>query len=258
MNVLHQIDAGVCEIRLNRPDKLNAITPPMWVALNEALDIAEADPGVRVVLFTGAGASFCAGADLNAFSADAMADGVPSGLDNPGGRFTARLPQVRKAMVAAVQGHVVGFGTSLVLQCDYVLAAPSARFLLPFVARGFVPEAGSSMSLPQRVGPLRAAQMMLGGEAVDAQTARDWALVTRVVEEAQLQQEAHAVAQRIAAQPPAALRRTRELLRQPSAEIAQQIRRESEAFSAQLGSEEVRIAIAAFLEKRKPDFSGCE
>lgn len=256
MNLVTSIEGGVCEIRLNRPDKLNAITPEMWVELNAAVDAAEADPSVRVLLFSGAGKAFCAGADLNAFSADSMSAGVPSGLDNPGGRFTARLPQIKQVMVAAVQGHAVGFGTTLLLQCDYVLAAPSARFSLPFVPRGFVPEAGSSLSLAQRVGPLRAAQMMLGAEPIDAATAQDWALVTRVVDEAQLLAEARAVAQRIAAMPPSALRRTRELLRHPSADIATQIERESVAFTEQLRSAEVKEAIAAFIDKRKPDFSG--
>lgn len=255
MNVLTAVENGVCEIRLDRPDKLNAITPAMWVELNAALDAAEADPRVRVILFSGAGRSFCAGADLSAFSADAMSAGVPSGLDNPGGRFTARLPDVDRVMVAAVQGHVVGFGMSLLLQCDYVLAAPSAKLALPFVSRGFVPEAGSSLSLPQRVGYLRAAQMMLAGEPVDAQTARDWALVTRICDETALRDEARAVAARIAAQAPAALRRTRELMRRPQATMAAQIERESEAFTEQLKSDEVREAVAAFLEKRKPDFS---
>lgn len=255
MNVVTAVENGVCEIRLDRPDKLNAITPAMWVELNAALDAAEADPRVRVILFSGAGRSFCAGADLSAFSADAMSAGVPSGLDNPGGRFTARLPDVDRVMVAAVQGHVVGFGMSLLLQCDYVLAAPSAKLALPFVSRGFVPEAGSSLSLPQRVGYLRAAQMMLAGEPVDAQTARDWALVTRICDETALRDEARAVAARIAAQAPAALRRTRELMRRPQATMAAQIERESEAFTEQLKSDEVREAVAAFLEKRKPDFS---
>lgn len=255
MNVQHSIADGVCEIRLNRPEKLNAITPQMWVELNAALDAAEADPRVRLVLFSGAGKAFCAGADLGAFSADAMSSGVPSGLDNPGGRFTARLPEVDRVMVAAVQGHAVGFGTSLLLHCDYVLAAPSARLALPFVPRGFVPEAGSSLALPQRVGHLRAAQMMLAAEPIDAATALAWALVTRIVDEASLRDEALAVARRMAALPPSALRRTRELLRHPQATMAAQIERESEAFTAQLQSEEVREAMAAFAEKRPPDFS---
>jgi enoyl-CoA hydratase/carnithine racemase len=255
VNVLTSSAGGVCEIRLNRPEKLNAITPPMWVALNAALDAAEADPRVRVILFSGAGSSFCAGADLSAFSAEAMKDAVPSGLDNPGGRFTARLPEVDRVMVAAVQGHVVGFGMSLLLHCDYVLAAPSAKFALPFVSRGFVPEAGSSLSLPQRIGYLRAAQVMLAGEAVDARTALDWALVTRISEEAALLDDARVVAAKIAAQPPSALRRTRELMRRPQATIAAQIERESEAFTEQLRSAEVQEAISAFLGKRKPDFS---
>ncbi|MDB5972470.1 MAG: hypothetical protein JWQ90_4920 [Hydrocarboniphaga sp.] len=256
MNVLCSIADGVCEIRLNRPDKLNAITPPMWVELNAALDRAQADSAVRVILFSGAGKSFCAGADLGAFSADAMADEVPSGLDNPGGRFTARLPHIDRMMIAAVQGHAVGIGTTLLLQCDYVLAAPTARLLLPFVQRGFVPEAGSSLSLQQRIGYLRAAEMMLMGEPVDAATAREWGLLNRLVDEDRLLAEARAAAARVAALPPSALRRTRELMRRPCATIDAQLLRESEAFTAQLHTEEVREAIAAFMEKRKPDFSG--
>lgn len=258
MSVHCHIDHGVCEIRFARPEKLNAITPAMWVELNAALDRAEADPRVRVILFSSEGRAFCAGADLNAFSAESLADGVPSGLDNPGGRFTARLPEIDRVMVAAVQGHVVGFGTSLILQCDYVLAADDARFALPFIARGFVPEGGSSLALVQRVGPLRAAQMMLAGEPVDATTALAWGLVTRIVDAEALGGEAHALARRIAAQPPAALRRTRQLLRQPSADIQAQMQREAEAFSAQLASAEVAEAMAAFQQRRPADFSGCE
>lgn len=254
MSLSWQHADGVCEIRLERPEKLNAITPAMWVGLNEALDAVEADAGIRVVLFTAAGRSFCAGADLNAFSADSLQHGVPEGLDNPGGRLTARLPHVDRVMIAAVQGHVVGFGTSLALQMDYVLAAPSARFSLPFVQRGFVPEGGSSLSLVQRVGYLRAAQMMLAAEPVEAATALDWALVTRIVEEPELQEAARTLARRLAAMPPSALRRTRELIRRPSPDIDAQLLRESEAFSAQLRSEEVAEAIAAFLEKRPPKF----
>ena len=246
---------GVCEIRLDRPEKLNAITPGMWVELNVALDRAEADDRVRVILFSATGKSFCVGADLNAFSADNMGDEVPSGLDNPGGRLTARLPQIDKLVMAAVQGHVIGFGVSLVLQCDVVLAAPTARFALPFVQRGFVPEGGSSLALVQRVGYLRAAQMMLAGEAIDASTAKDWALVTHIVDEAALREQAIETARRIAGSPPGALRRTRELLRRPSSQIAEQMQRESDAFTAQLRSDESREAVAAFLEKRKPDFS---
>lgn len=252
MSVRVEIGGGVCEIRLNRPQKLNAITPSMWVQLNAALDRADADASVRVLLFSGEGRSFCAGADLNAFSGDSMAEGgVPSGLDNPGGRFTARLPHIRQVMVAAVQGHAVGIGTSLLLQCDYVLAAPSARLMLPFVQRGFVPEAGSSLSLQQRVGYLRAAEMMLMGEAVDAVTARDWGLVNRVVDdEAQLLPQARAAAAKMAALPAAALRRTRELMRRPSAHIDEQMQRESVAFTEQLQSDEVAAAIAAFVDKK--------
>lgn len=246
---------GVYQIRFNRPEKLNAVTLPMWVAINAALDEAESRRDVRVILFSGAGKSFCTGADLAAFSAESLAEGVPSGIDNPGGRVVARLPHMTRTTIAAVQGHVVGFGFSLMLHCDLALAAPSAKFLLPFVRRGFVPEAGVSSLLPQRVGHLRASQMLLMGDALDAATAASWGLVNAVVDEQKLFDEALSWARRVAAQPPMALQRTRSLMREPAADIDQQLLREAELFTEQLKSEEVREAMAAFQEKRAPDFS---
>lgn len=251
MTVRTSIADGVCEIRLDRPAKRNAITPAMWEELNTALDRVERDDGIRAVLFTGAGQSFCAGADLGAFSAESLEAGVPEGLDNPGGRVTVRLPHVDKVMVAAVQGHAVGFGTSLALQCDYVLTSPDARFAMPFVERGFVPEGGSSLCLPQRIGYLRAARMMLAGEAIDGPTACEWGLATRLVDASALLDDARSLAARIASLPEGALRRTRQLMRTPSRDIDDQLRREAEAFSAQLRSPEVRDRIAAFESRRR-------
>ncbi len=147
---------GVCEVRLNRPDKRNAITLAMYRALTGALHAANVDEGVRVILLAGEGASFTAGNDLNDFL-----NGPPLGEDHDAARFLRTLPAIRKVMVAAVHGATVGIGVTLLLHCDLVVAARSARLAVPFVRLGLVPEAASSLLLPRLIGHQRAAEMLL-------------------------------------------------------------------------------------------------
>jgi enoyl-CoA hydratase/carnithine racemase len=243
--VLTSCADGVCELRFNRPEKRNAITFAMYEALYRGLTAAQADATVRVVLFSGAGAGFCAGNDLNDFLA-----GPPFTAQHPVMGFLHSLATFEKPLVAAIHGQCVGIGVTLLLHCDLVLAARSAQLSMPFVKLGLVPEAASSLLLPRLIGPQRAAELLLLGQPFDAATAARLGLVNRVVEEDALQQEASAVARSLAQQPAAALAATRRLLRGDPAAVTAQIDAEARVFGAQLRSEEFRAAVRGFLKGR--------
>ncbi|HEY0836095.1 MAG TPA: enoyl-CoA hydratase [Azospirillum sp.] len=244
---------GVLEIRLDRADKKNAITTAMYRAMADALDRADADPGIHAVLFSGAGDSFTAGNDLNDFLA-----APPVLTDSPGGRFIKTIATARKVLIAAVHGSAVGIGTTLLLHCDLVYAGRSARLSLPFVKLGLVPEAASSLLLPRLVGHQRAAELILLGEPFDADTAHTLGLVNRVVEDADLLATARAAAAAIAALPPSAVQQSKALLKTNAASVAECMADELKHFAAQLRSAEFREAASAFLEKRPPNFAGLE
>jgi len=253
MTVLTESKGPVFTIRLERPEKKNAISLAMYEAMTAALKAAAENPAVRVVVIRG-GDDFSAGNDI----ADFLAGGGEAGL-TPIVDFLDALAGFPKPLVAGVRGAAIGIGTTLLLHCDVVLATPSARFALPFVQLGLVPEAASSLLLPAAVGRLKASWWLLTGEGFDAEAARDAGLITRLIGETRLEMELEAVAARLAALPPAALRRTKALLREPQeAAVREAMTREVEAFGAQLKSAEAKEAFTAFLEKRKPDFSRFE
>lgn len=241
---------AVAEIAFDRPEKRNAITVAMYADLADALAAAEADAGVRAVLFHGHGGVFTAGNDL----ADFMTH-PPDGAELPVVRFLRGLAGARKPLVAAVEGPAVGIGTTLLLHCDIVLAAGTARFALPFVNLGLVPEAASSLLLPRLAGYQRAAELFFLGESFDADTAQRIGLVGRVLPAAELLESARALADRLAAKPPQALMATKALLKSGSATVAERMDEEVAVFARQLQSAELKEAVAAFFEKRAPDFS---
>ncbi|HYB34166.1 MAG TPA: enoyl-CoA hydratase-related protein [Steroidobacteraceae bacterium] len=239
---------GVCELRFNRPEKRNAITLAMYAALCEALSAAQADASVRAVLLSGEGAGFCAGNDLQDFLST-----PPLTAEHPALRFLRLLPTFGKPLIAAVHGQAVGIGVTLLLHCDLIVAARTARLSLPFVALGLVPEAGSSLLLPRLVGPQRAAELLFLGKPLDAATALDYGLVNRVVEESVLLDEARALARAVARQPVGALAATRRLLRGDPREILARIEEEARLFGAQLASEEFRAGVRALLAGGRAD-----
>ena len=240
---------GVLRLTLARPEKKNALTRAMYEALTAALDAAAADPAVRVVLLHGEGGSFTAGNDLADF-----VQHPPTGEDSPVFRFLLAAATFPKPLVAAVEGHAVGIGTTVLLHCDLAWAAPSARFSLPFVNLGLVPEAASSLLLPAAVGPKRAAELLLFGEPFGAEEAARMGLVNGVVDDPL--GHALARARALAQKPPAALRLTRALLRRPHAEaVAATLSEEGRLFVERLAGPEAQEALAAFVEKRPPDFS---
>jgi enoyl-CoA hydratase/carnithine racemase len=237
-------------IRMDRPEKKNALTRGMYVSMTEALAQAEADAGVRVVLITGAGDCFTAGNDLADFAA------AKPGESSPAIAYLQALAATRKPVMAAVNGVAVGIGTTMLLHCDLVYASSSARFQLPFVNLGLCPEAGSSVLLPGLMGPSRAAELLFFGDPFTAETARQLGIVNEVCAPDELAARAQVKALQLAARPPAALRATKALLRHATAgAVADAMARETKQFAALLQGPEAKEAMSAFLERRKPDFS---
>ncbi|HEX2187697.1 MAG TPA: enoyl-CoA hydratase [Longimicrobiaceae bacterium] len=250
-HVLVEAREAVLHVRLNRPEKKNALTVEMYAALADALRRAEDDPAIRAVALGAEGDAFTGGNDLADFL-----QRPPTDETSPVLRFLEALIGARKPVVAAVNGLAVGVGTTLLLHCDLVYAARSARFHLPFVGLGLVPEAGSSLLLPQRVGQARAAELLLLGEPFDAEQALAMGLVSAVFPDGELAARVEERVRRLVAQPPAAVRITKSLLRRADrAALPEQMREESALFLERLRSPEAREAMQAFMERRAPDFS---
>lgn len=238
---------GILTIAFNRPAKKNALTGAMYAAIADALEAAESDSAVRVVVFTGNGGAFTAGNDLHDFL-----QSPPQGEDSPVFRFLRAISTASKPLVAAVSGVAVGVGTTMLLHCDLVYLGASAKLSLPFVNLALVPEAASSLLLPAMIGHHRAAELLMLGEPFDADTARAHGIANAVFPDAQVLAEAMQVAARLAARPPTALRLTKQLMRRSRGDVAGQMAAEGEHFRAQLQSAEAREAMMAFLQKRPP------
>jgi enoyl-CoA hydratase/carnithine racemase len=239
----------VARIAFARPEKKNALTAAMYAQLTAALAAAASDPQVRVVLLRGSEDCFTAGNDLGDFLQRKPGESPVFGL------FQV-LPALEKPVVAAVAGPAVGIGTTLLLHCDLVYAAADARFQLPFVPLGIVPEFGSTLLLPRLAGYQRAAKLLLLGQPFTAQEAFEAGLVTEVAAKEKLMERAEAACAALAALPPESLRMTKRLMKQGGAqELQARIAEEGRMFVERLASPEAKEAMSAFLEKRKPDFS---
>jgi enoyl-CoA hydratase/carnithine racemase len=236
------------ELRLNRPAKKNAITSAMYATLAEALGAAAEDSELRVVTILGSGGTFTSGNDLRDFQ-----QAPPLDLDQPVFRFLRAISTFPKPLVAGVEGLAVGVGTTMLLHCDLVIAAANAQFSMPFVDLALVPEAGSSLLLPQLIGRHRAARHLMLGEPFDATTAFGYGLVTELVT-SDLETRVTQVAEKIAAKPPEAVRMTKRLLRSGEEAVAARIEEEAKLFAARLSSPEAMEAFTAFFEKRPPNF----
>jgi len=237
---------GVIELRLARPDKKNALTQAMYIGMTEALAEASRRDDITAVLFSGEGDAFCAGNDLSDFQNPDRADNASV--------FIKAISLFDKPIVVAVQGLAVGIGTTMLLHCDLVYAAPDARFIVPFAKLGLVPEAASSLLLPARIGHARAAAMFLLGEPLGAEAAAHGGLVTAIVPAETLLDHARAKAVALATMPPLALAATRRLMKGDTDAVAEQMARENEAFAVALRGHEAQEAFAAFFQKRAPDF----
>ncbi|MCB1550231.1 MAG: enoyl-CoA hydratase/isomerase family protein [Hyphomicrobiaceae bacterium] len=243
---------GVQLIRLARPEKKNALTGAMYDAMSAALDRGETDDEIAVHVFIGSGGSFSAGNDINDF---ARRSSTPSGgIPTPSLSFIRRLPVTTKPMIAAVDGLAVGIGTTMLLHCDLVYVSPTASLRTPFLDLGVVPEAASSLLIPQRAGYVRAFELLCLGQPCDAEAAVRAGLANAVVPQDQLEATALAAARRLADKPRDALMLSRRLLRGDNGAIVKRLEEEAAIFGERLTSPEAKEAFAAFFEKRAPDF----
>ena len=250
-DIITERSGGILRVQLNRPDKKNAMTSGMYVTIADLLNDAARDEQIRVVLWHGAGDSFSAGNDVEDFLKNPPGPG-----ESPQARLMNALINFDKPLVAAVQGAAIGGGTTMLTHCDFVYAAESAKFQMPFINLGLVPEFGSSYSLPMRSGYLRAAELILLGLPFDARRAAELGLVTRVVPGEKLMVTATETAQELAQKPIGALRACKRLIKLSSREqLEQAMKLEGEEFALRVRSAEAREAFTAFIEKRRPDFT---
>lgn len=234
-------------IRMNRPEKKNALTRAMYAAMADALTGGDADPAVRVHVFLGVPGAFSAGNDLADFLA--IATGGEGGSEV--WDFLLALAGSQKPIVSGVDGIAVGIGTTINLHCDLTLATPRTVFRTPFVDLGLVPEAGSSLLAPRLLGRQGAFALLGLGEGFSAARARDAGLIYDVVEEARLEDATLAAAGDIAAKPPQALRIARDLMLGSREELKERISIESQHFRERLTSDEARAALMAFMNRKK-------
>ena len=250
-DIVTERSGSILRVQLNRPAKKNAMTSAMYDTIADLLNAAAKDDDIRVVLWHGAGDSFCAGNDLEDFLKHPMgAD------DSPQSHLIEALINFDRPIVAAVHGFAIGGGTTMLTHCDFVYAGESAKFQMPFINLALVPEFGTSFSIPARIGYLRAAELIELGQSFDAHRAAELGLVTRVVPDEKLLATATETAQKLAEKPAGALQACKRLMRQPvRAQLEQAAKVENEAYSVRLRSADAKEAFTAFLEKRPPDFT---
>jgi enoyl-CoA hydratase/carnithine racemase len=249
--IITERSGSILRVELNRPTKKNAMTSGMYVALADVLNGAAADEGVRVVLWHGAGDSFCAGYDVEDFLRN-----PPGSDESPQLRLMNALVDFDKPLVAAVHGAAIGGGTTMLTHYDFVYAGESAKFQMPFINLALVPEFGSSCSILARIGHVRAAELILLGLPFDAKRAADLGFVTQVVSDQNLLTTATETARKLAEKPAGALEASKRLMKRSfRGQIKAAIKAEMEEFSAQVRSEDAKEAFTAFLKKRAPDFT---
>lgn len=249
--VVSRLDDRILTLSLNRPERKNALSLAMYSALAELISAADADSKIRVIVLTGTDDFFTSGNDLMDFMTQ------PEIHENhPVVRFIEALRHCGKPVVAIVRGHALGIGTTLLLHCDLAYVAEDARLQLPFVNLGLCPEYASSYLVPRVVGQQKAAELFLLGEPFSGVEAAALGLATKALPSTELADYARTKINRLAHQPPAAVRRTKKLLRAATeTAIQQSLQAEYAGFAEGLGSEECKESITAFFEKRAPDFS---
>ena len=261
-HILYEVQGRIALITLNRPEKLNAWSPRMEMEFMDALNAASADAGVHVIVVTGAGRAFCAGGDIQSFNERLPGEFVaPSGPSD----FVARegspqVPQVlarSKPVIAAINGHAVGIGLTMPLSCDIRIASDQARLSARFVKVGLTPECGSTRSLPQVAGMGNALYMALTGRIIDAAEAKERGLVDIVVPHERLMEEAMALAEEIAGNPPSSVWAAKRMIYENAveADMRRVVSAEGNSIREARRSPEHAEAVRAFIEKRAPDFA---
>lgn len=255
------VSEGVATLTLNRPKALNSFTGEMHAEIRQVMRKVTDEHDIRCLLITGAGRGFCAGQDLG--DRTVSADDGSTDLDlgesveknyNPLVRSIMTLP---KPVICAVNGVAAGAGASIALACDIVLAARSASFIQVFCKIGLIPDSGGTWNLPRAVGLARAKGLALLGDRLPAETAEQWGLIWKCIDDDKLQDEARSMARHLATQPTAALGRIKNLLTDSSTNtLVDQLALEQQAMQVLGQSEDYREGVAAFMEKRTPVFKG--
>ncbi|HEX4041826.1 MAG TPA: enoyl-CoA hydratase-related protein [Xanthobacteraceae bacterium] len=239
--------AGVRTIRMNRPEKKNALTQPMYAAMTAALGEAQEAEAIRCIIVGGVPGAFCAGADIGEFLESAQ-----SGALRPNTvAFLKGLARNRKPLVAAVGGLAVGIGVTMLFHCDHIVASREATFTTPFLKLALIPEAASSLLAPLRMGYARAFSMLVMGRPLSAADAKEAGIVNTIVEAAAVEEAALQAARDIAALPAGAVAVSRALMRGFLDDVERQIDSELLQFRERLQSDEARAAFAAFLSRKK-------
>lgn len=257
--ILFSIDAGAARLTLNRPDRLNSFTVQMHGEIAEALAEIEQDKTVRTLLITGAGRGFCAGQDLSdrAVSPGGEAPDLGESVEKRYNPLIRRLTSLPMPVVCAVNGVAAGAGASLAFASDIVIAAKSAKFIMSFANIGLVPDSGSSWALPRLAGQARALGLALTGDPLLAETAAEWGLIWKCVEDEKLTEEANALVAKFASAPTRGLAETKKLIRTAFARpLDEQLDLERDRMRELGRSDDYREGVDAFLNKRKPAFRG--
>jgi enoyl-CoA hydratase/carnithine racemase len=248
-NIWVGVADGVCTITIARPEKKNSLTQAMYEGLANAIETARSEHAVRCLLLTGTEDVFCAGNDIADFRAPRPADAPDAPA--PSRRFYFGLATCEKPIVAAVQGLAIGIGCTMLLHADIVYAAPEARFRLPFVDLGLVPELGASMLIPWLVGKHRAAELLLLGDFFDAATAERLGFVNRIFDRAELLPNAEATARALAQKPQEALRLTKKLLRPDMPPLIARMEEERALLAERLRAPETQAIMANVLKPKR-------
>jgi len=231
-------------VRLNRPEKMNAISRDMYAGLAARLNEAAEDESIRCVVITSEGEHFTAGNDIRDFMSN-----PPTEQDSAVAKFLGSLLEFPKPLLAAVKGNAIGVGTTMLLHCDVVVAAPTANFSMPFTSLGLVPEAGSTKLFPELVGYQRAAKIFMTGESFGAQAALEMGLIASIDSDAE--RAALAIAQQISEQPPKAIMNTKALMKAGSHDAVSAVMlAEFQLFALALQSEEAAEAFMKFMSKK--------
>jgi len=237
---------GVRIVRMNRPDKKNALTQPMYEDMTRALREAEASEAICCVVLAGGPGAFCAGSDISDFQKRAEGGLKPITVD-----FLHALVSNPKPLLAAVDGLAIGIGTTMLLHCDYVVATGAATFATPFTKLGLIPEAASSLLGPMRMGHARAFALLVMGRPMTAADAKAAGLINAVVDAAALEATVMQAAREVAALPAGAVALARKLMRGNLDELSRRVDTEAMHFKERLQSDEARAAFAAFLARKK-------
>ncbi len=258
-NILFDIRDGIARLTLNRPDKLNSFTQAMHEEVRHALAGINADGSVRVVVLSGAGRGFCAGQDLSDRAVAPGSKGVDLGqsVEKNYAPLVLALQALPMPVICAVNGVAAGAGANLALACDIVLAAKSASFVEVFCKLGLIPDTGGTYFLPRLVGSARAMGLAMLGEKLTAERAESWGLIWKCVEDGQLADETDKLARHFASAPTKGLAFTKKALQASGANtLPQQLALEAAMMSELGNSDDYREGVAAFIEKRTPQFKG--